>query len=63
MVENKRFTDINQGFKKLAKAFQDAENANKKLNQTLAKEALSMPIPMNYETWCFLHKIADGDVE
>lgn len=63
MTENKRFTDIGHGFKKLAKVFQDMGNANKKLNQTLAKEVLSMPIPMSYEHWCFLHEIADGDVK
>ena len=55
-MTEKRFTDIGHGFKKLAKA-------NKKFNQTLAKTVLSMPIPMNYETWSFLHEIADGDVE
>ena len=62
-MTEKRFTDIPHGFKKLAKAFQDVGNANKKFNQTLAKTVLSMPIPMNYETWSFLHEIADGDVE
>ena len=62
MIE-KQFTDIAYGFKKLAKAFQDMGDANKKLNQTLAKMVLSMPIPMNYETWSFLHEITDGDFE
>lgn len=60
-MTEKRFTDIEHGFKKLAKAFQDRENANKKFNQTLAKTILSMPIPMNYEMWSRLHEIADGD--
>lgn len=53
-MTEKRFTDIGYGFKKLAKV-------TKKFNQTLAKTVLSMPIPMNYETWSFLHEIADGD--
>ena len=62
-MTEKGFTDIGYSFKMLAKAFQDMGNANKKLNQTLAKNILSMPIPMNYELWSFLHTIADGDVE
>ena len=63
MAENKRFTDIGHDFKKLAKAFQDMVNANKKFNQALAKMVLSMPISMSYETWGFLHEIVDGDSE
>lgn len=55
-MTEKRFTDISYSFKELAKS-------NKKFNQTLAKTILSMPIPMSYEYWCFLHEIADGDVE
>lgn len=62
-MTEKRFTDIAHDSKKLAKALQDVRNANKKFNQTLAKKVLSMPIPMSYEYWCFLHEIADGDVE
>ena len=62
-MTEKQFTDIAHGFKKLAKAFQDMENTNNKFNQTLAKTILSMPIPMSYEHWCFLHEIADGDVD
>lgn len=62
-MTKKRFTDIVHGFKKLAKAFQDVGNGIKKFNQTLAKTVLSMPIPISYETWSFLHKIADGDSE
>lgn len=55
-MSEKQFTDITHGFKNLAKA-------SHKFNQTLAKTVLSMPIPMNYETWIFLHEIADGDVD
>ena len=62
-MTEKQFTDIAYDFKKLPKALQDMGSANKKFNQTLAKMVLSMPIPMNYETWSFLHEIADGDVD
>ena len=47
--------------KNSGKAFQHMGSANKKFNQALAKTILSMPIPMKYETWSFLHEIADGD--
>lgn len=48
-------------FKDMAKRFQDMGKATGKFNQSLAKVFLSMPIPMNYETWVFLHKIKDSD--
>ena len=41
-------------FQNMAKGFQDMGKA---------KVFLSMPIPISYETWVFLHEIADGDVE
>lgn len=53
-MNEKQFTDLDNGFKKLTKAFQ-------KFNQTLAKRLLLTPIPMNYEMWSRLHEIADGD--
>lgn len=34
-------------------------------NELLKFEAillLALPIPLNYEDWCFLHTIIDGDV-
>lgn len=48
-------------FKDMAKRFQDMGKATGKFNQSLAKVFLSMPIPMNYETWVFLHKIKDSN--
>ena len=50
-------------FQDIAKTFQDMGKATGKFNKSLAKTFLSMPIPMKYETWVFLHSIADGDVE
>ena len=50
-------------FQNMAKEFQDMGKATGRFNKSLAKVFLSMPIPMSYETWVFLHKILDGDVE
>ena len=50
-------------FQYMAKKFQDMGKATGRLNKSLAKVFLSMPIPMNYKTWSFLHKIVDGDVK
>lgn len=48
-------------FKDMAEKFQDMGRAINKFNKSLAKVFLSMPIPMSYEDWCFLHKIKNGD--
>ena len=48
-------------FQDMAKVVQDMGKATGKFNKSLAKIFLSMPIPMKYETWIFLHRIADGD--
>jgi len=48
-------------FQNMAKGFQDMGKATDRFNKSLAKVVLSIPIPMSYETWVFLHKIADGD--
>ena len=48
-------------FQDIAKEFQDMKKAADKFNKELARVILLMPIPMNYESWVFLHSIADGD--
>ena len=48
-------------FQDIAKGFQDMGKANGKFNKELARVILLMPIPMKYESWVFLHSIADGD--
>ena len=53
----------NKQVNKIGKAFQDMMDSNYIFNKPLVKALLSMPIPINYETWVFLHKIADGDME
>ena len=35
---------------------------SKKFVIVLARQFLSMPLPMNYETWSYLHEIVDGDM-
>ena len=62
MIEE-RFTDIAHASEKIPKVLQDMINANETFNRALATMFLSVPIPMSYETWSFLHEIADGDVD
>lgn len=62
MIE-KRFADIAHNSKKMPEVLQNMINANKTFNRALATMFLSVPIPMSYETWSFLHKIADGDID
>lgn len=52
---------IGTPYKNVAESLKNLSKSNKKFNKVLAKMFLSMPIPMNYELWCFLHKISDGD--
>ena len=54
---------VDEEFKNVAKAFHDLEKANDKFNKSLAKVILSIPMPITYDFWCYLHKIAVGDVE
>ena len=54
---------VDEEFKNVAKAFSDLKKANDKFNKSLAKVILSIPMHITYDFWCYLHKIADGDVE
>ena len=45
----------------LAKELERLTEENDKFNVSLSKLFLGLPIPMNYELWCYLHSIADGD--
>ena len=54
---------IKQTTLSLAKASQHLAKENDKFNASLAKLFLGLPIPMNYELWCYLHSIVDGDDE
>ena len=47
----------------VSKSLENISKSNKIFNKGLAKIFLSIPIPINYELWCFLHEIADGDVK
>ena len=62
MIEE-RFTDIAHASEKIPKVLQDMINANETFNRALAIMLLSLPNPMSYKTWSFLHEIADGDVK
>ena len=50
-------------FQDVVEGFQDMKKATDKFNKELARVILLMPIPLKYESWVFLHSIADGDVE
>lgn len=52
---------IRQTTLSLAKESQHLVKENYKFNASLAKMFLSLPISMNYELWCYLHSIVDGD--
>ena len=54
---------IKQTALSLTKESQHLAKENYKFNASLAKIFLSLPIPMNYELWCYLHSIVDGDDE
>lgn len=54
---------VGEEFKNVEKAVSDLKKANDKFNKSLAKVILSIPRPITYDFWCYLHKIADGDVE
>jgi len=54
---------IKQTALSLAKESQHLVKENYKFNASLAKIFLSLPIPMSYELWYFLHSIVDGDSE
>lgn len=57
------FKNVEKAVSDLKKAVSDLKKANDKFNKSLAKVILSIPRPITYDFWCYLHKIADGDVE
>ena len=54
---------VKQNMLLLAEGLQHLAKENHKFNVSLAKLFLSLPIPINYELWCYLHSIVDGDDE
>ena len=48
-------------FSGIAKSLKEITKTNDKFNISLSKFVLSLPIPMKYETWQYLHSICDGD--
>lgn len=54
---------VSQSSVLLAKELEHLTEENDKFNVSLAKLFLGLPISMNYELWCYLHSIVDGDFE
>lgn len=63
ILMNDDINKIKQKSELLTKELQHLTKENHKLNVSLAKLFLDLPIPMSYELWCYLHSICDGDVE
>lgn len=58
---NDDINKIKQKSELLAEELQHLTKENHKLNISLAKIFLGLPIPMSYGVWCYLHSIVDGD--
>lgn len=59
---NDDINKIKQKSEVLTKELEHLTKENHKLKISLAKIFLGLPIPLNYETWCYLHSIVDGDI-